>query len=104
MPLLELLRCGPGGQLNPLNPPRTTRPIAATSRKRGDLGMEHTTDLTRPRGGNPGMIPEVVVTMRVNDVLRQLQVDVRVTLLDALRPGSPAGHPPAASFGRRYRW
>jgi xanthine dehydrogenase YagT iron-sulfur-binding subunit len=47
--------------------------------------MEHTTGLTRPRGGNPGMIPEVVVTMRVNGAPRQLQVDVRVTLLDALR-------------------
>jgi xanthine dehydrogenase YagT iron-sulfur-binding subunit len=49
------------------------------------MGMEHTTGLTRPRGGNPGMIPEVVVTMRVNGAPRQLQVDVRVTLLDALR-------------------
>ena len=47
--------------------------------------MEHTTGLTRPRGGNPGMIPEVVVTMQVNGAPRQLQVDVRVTLLDALR-------------------
>ena len=65
--------------------PRTTRPIATTSRKRGDLGMEHITDLTRPRGGNPEMVPEVAVTMRVNGALERLQVDVRVTLLDALR-------------------
>jgi xanthine dehydrogenase YagT iron-sulfur-binding subunit len=49
------------------------------------MGMEHATGLTRPRGGNPGVVPEVAVTIRVNGAPRQLQVDVRVTLLDALR-------------------
>jgi xanthine dehydrogenase YagT iron-sulfur-binding subunit len=47
--------------------------------------MEHTTSRMRPRGGNPGTVPEVVVTMRVNGAPERFQVDVRVTLLDALR-------------------
>jgi xanthine dehydrogenase YagT iron-sulfur-binding subunit len=47
--------------------------------------MEHTTNRMRPRGGNPGTVPEVVVTMRVNGAPVRFQVDVRVTLLDALR-------------------
>jgi xanthine dehydrogenase YagT iron-sulfur-binding subunit len=47
--------------------------------------MEHTTSRMRPRGGNPGTVPEVVVTMRVNGAPVRFQVDVRVTLLDALR-------------------
>ena len=47
--------------------------------------MEHTTNRMRPRDGNPGMVPEVVVIMRVNGAAERFQVDVRVTLLDALR-------------------
>jgi xanthine dehydrogenase YagT iron-sulfur-binding subunit len=39
----------------------------------------------RPRHGNLTAIPEVAVAMRVNGVPRELQVDARVTLLDALR-------------------
>jgi xanthine dehydrogenase YagT iron-sulfur-binding subunit len=47
--------------------------------------MEHTTSRMRPRGGNPGRVPQVVVTMQVNGAPERFQVDVRVTLLDALR-------------------
>jgi len=47
--------------------------------------MNGTTGPARPRDGNLTEIPKVVVTMLVNGVPRQLQVDVRVTLLDALR-------------------
>ena len=47
--------------------------------------MEHTTSRVGPRGGDPGPVPEVAVSMRVNGAPERFQVDVRVTLLDALR-------------------
>jgi xanthine dehydrogenase YagT iron-sulfur-binding subunit len=47
--------------------------------------MERTTNPMRPGGSNPGMVPEVAVSMRVNGASERLRVDVRVTLLDALR-------------------
>jgi xanthine dehydrogenase YagT iron-sulfur-binding subunit len=46
--------------------------------------MERTTDSTR-QPGNPGTVPEVAVTMLVNGVPHRIQVDVRVSLGDALR-------------------
>jgi xanthine dehydrogenase YagT iron-sulfur-binding subunit len=47
--------------------------------------MNQATGPAGPRGGKLAVAPEVAVTMQVNGVTRQLQVDVRVTLLDALR-------------------
>jgi xanthine dehydrogenase YagT iron-sulfur-binding subunit len=47
--------------------------------------MERSTDTTRQRGGNPAMIPEVTVSLWVNGAPRQIEVDARITLLDALR-------------------
>jgi xanthine dehydrogenase YagT iron-sulfur-binding subunit len=47
--------------------------------------MEQPDDSTRPQGGNPGAVPEVAVSLQVNGAARQLQLDTRVTLLDALR-------------------
>jgi xanthine dehydrogenase YagT iron-sulfur-binding subunit len=47
--------------------------------------MEQTTDPRRPRGDAPGTVAEVAVAMRVNGAAENLQVDARVTLLDALR-------------------
>jgi xanthine dehydrogenase YagT iron-sulfur-binding subunit len=47
--------------------------------------MEQTTGSTRPRGDTQGTVPEVVVSLHVNGAPQQLKVDVRVTLLDALR-------------------
>jgi len=47
--------------------------------------MEDTTSSTRLRGGNPAADTGVAVSLHVNGVPRQLEVDVRVTLLDALR-------------------
>jgi xanthine dehydrogenase YagT iron-sulfur-binding subunit len=48
-------------------------------------------DMTEMRGparqpaGNVGTVPEVAVTVQVNGIARPMQVDPRVTLLDALR-------------------
>jgi xanthine dehydrogenase iron-sulfur cluster and FAD-binding subunit A len=47
--------------------------------------MGQTTDPRRPRGDVPGTVAEVAVAMRVNGAAENLQVDTRVTLLDALR-------------------
>lgn len=47
--------------------------------------MEQTADSARPRGGKPGIVPEVAVSLHVNGAAEQLRVDARVTLLDALR-------------------
>jgi xanthine dehydrogenase YagT iron-sulfur-binding subunit len=47
--------------------------------------MEQPDDSTRPPGGTSGAVPEVAVSLRVNGAARQLQLDTRVTLLDALR-------------------
>jgi xanthine dehydrogenase YagT iron-sulfur-binding subunit len=47
--------------------------------------MEHPADAAPPPGGSPGGVAGVAVAMRVNGAARQLRVDARVTLLDALR-------------------
>jgi xanthine dehydrogenase YagT iron-sulfur-binding subunit len=47
--------------------------------------MEQTTGSTRPRGDTQGTVPEVAVSLHVNGAPQQLKMDVRVTLLDALR-------------------
>jgi xanthine dehydrogenase YagT iron-sulfur-binding subunit len=47
--------------------------------------MNQATGPGRPRNSDLAVVPEVAVTMQVNGVPRQLQVDARVTLLDALR-------------------
>jgi xanthine dehydrogenase YagT iron-sulfur-binding subunit len=73
----------PGSQ-QPVHPQELDQ-ILPISRKRGDLGMNQATGPAGPRGGKLAVAPEVAVTMQVNGVTRQLQVDVRVTLLDALR-------------------
>jgi xanthine dehydrogenase YagT iron-sulfur-binding subunit len=73
----------PGSQ-QPVHPQELDQ-ILPISRKRGDLGMNQATGPAGPRGGKLAVAPEVAVTMQVNGVTRHLQVDVRVTLLDALR-------------------
>jgi xanthine dehydrogenase YagT iron-sulfur-binding subunit len=47
--------------------------------------MEQPADSTSPRDSSQGMVPEVVVSLHVNGTPRQLRVDTRVTLLNALR-------------------
>jgi xanthine dehydrogenase YagT iron-sulfur-binding subunit len=47
--------------------------------------MDQTRISPGARGSNPGSIPEIAMTMRVNGAVQQLEMDTRVTLLDALR-------------------
>ncbi|HEY4465345.1 MAG TPA: (2Fe-2S)-binding protein [Streptosporangiaceae bacterium] len=47
--------------------------------------MTETRGPARQPAGNAGTVPEVAVTVQVNGIARPMQVDPRVTLLDALR-------------------
>ncbi|MGW0819143.1 (2Fe-2S)-binding protein [Streptomyces viridiviolaceus] len=47
--------------------------------------MKHTETETRLSGQSPPEVPQVDITLTVNGISHSLQVDTRVTLLDALR-------------------
>jgi xanthine dehydrogenase YagT iron-sulfur-binding subunit len=49
------------------------------------LDRDRTTIADRSRGDTVATVPEVAVALRVNGVQRELRLDSRVTLLDALR-------------------